>query len=260
MSLTLATWNVNSIRVRLPLLLDWLERTQPDAVMLQELKCQTSDFPAAAIEAAGYHVLVVGQKTYNGVALLSRRPARLILESLPGDESDPQARYLEAEVDGLRLAALYLPNGNPTPGEKFAYKLGWMERLAARAQVLRALDQPVVLAGDYNVCPEDLDVCDPAAWADDALCRPESRAAFRRIVHLGYTDALRALNPAVPGLYSWWDYQAGSWPRDKGLRIDHLLLNPQAADRLEAAGIDRGPRGAEKASDHTPVWVRLAAR
>jgi exodeoxyribonuclease-3 len=257
MSLTLATWNVNSIRVRLPLLLDWLGRTRPDALLLQELKCQAGDFPHAAIEAAGYHALVAGQKTYNGVAIVSRRPARLVRDTLPGDETDDQARYIEADLDGLRLASIYLPNGNPAPGDKFAYKLAWMERLAAQARRLRALDQPVVLGGDFNVCPADLDVCDPAAWAGDALCRPESRAALRQVLHLGYTDSLRALNPGVRGLYTWWDYQAGAWPRDKGLRIDHLLLNPQAADRLEAAGIDRTPRSAEKASDHTPVWVRL---
>lgn len=252
----IASWNVNSIRVRLPGLLDWLAAAAPDVLLLQETKCQDRDFPHAEIAAAGYHALAHGQKTFNGVAILSRRPARQVRVGLPGDDGDDQARYLEAEIDGVRVASLYLPNGNPAPGPKYDYKLAWMARLARHAAALRAEGGAVVLGGDYNVCPEDIDVCEPAAWRDDALCRPDSRRAFRRLLHLGYLDAVRALAPR-PGLYSWWDYQGGAWPRDRGLRIDHLLLSPEAADRLVAAGIDRGPRGGERASDHTPAWVEL---
>jgi len=254
----IATWNVNSIRARLPALLDWIGLAAPDVLLAQETKCQDEDFPRAELVAAGYQVLAHGQKTFNGVAILSRRPARLVRVGLPGDDGDAQARYIEAEIDGIRVASLYLPNGNPAPGPKYDYKLAWMERLTRHAARLRAEGGPVVLGGDYNVCPEDIDVCDPAAWRDDALCRPDSRRAFRALLHLGYLDAVRALDPR-PGLYSWWDYQAGGWPRDLGLRIDHLLLSARAADRLEAAGIDREPRGGERASDHTPVWIRLAA-
>lgn len=256
MSIRIATWNVNSIRVRLAALVEWLNVSNPDVLLLQETKCQDVDFPRAEIEAAGFHVVFHGQKTFNGVAIISRRPAEAVVRGLPGDETDTQARYLEATIDGIRVASLYLPNGNPAPGDKYDYKLAWMRRLTARARELLAEDLPVVLGGDYNVCPADQDVCNPAAWRDDALCRSETRRAFRELIHLGFLDSVRALHPDG-GQYTWWDYQGGAWARDQGLRIDHLLLSPQAADRLNAAEIDRAPRGGERASDHTPVWIDL---
>ncbi|MDO8606089.1 MAG: exodeoxyribonuclease III [Phaeospirillum sp.] len=256
MGIRIATWNVNSVRARLPNLLDWLGSFQPDTLLLQETKCQDDDFPVFEIEAAGYHAAIHGQKSYNGVAILSKRPAIDVVHRLPGNDADEQARYMEATVDGIRLASLYLPNGNPTPGDKYDYKLGWMNRLVSHAKGLLASDHPVILAGDYNVCPTDDDVYDPAGWRDDALCRPQSRALFRQLLNLGLTEAFRSLHPEK-GRYSFWDYQAGAWPRDQGLRIDHLLLSPQAADRLVACDIDKTPRGRDKASDHTPVWVEL---
>lgn len=252
----IATWNVNSVKARLSNVQEWLEQAKPDVVLLQEIKCQDDGFPAAEFEGAGWHVAVHGQKSYNGVAILSRHPMDNVRRRLPGDDSDEQARYIEADILGLRVASLYLPNGNPTPGEKFDYKLRWMRRLIAHTQSLLAEDVPFVLGGDYNICPTDADVYDPAGWAEDALCRPESRALFRQLCNLGLTEAFRALHPE-PGRYSFWDYQAGAWPRDNGLRIDHFLLSPQAADRLVACDIDKGPRGREKASDHTPVWLDL---
>ena len=256
MGLRIATWNVNSIRARLPNLLDWLAGFAPDALLLQETKCQDEDFPRFEIEAAGYHVQIHGQKSYNGVAILSKRPATEVRLRLPGDPSDEQARYMEATVDGIRLASIYLPNGNPNPGDKYDYKLAWMTRLIAHAKSLLASDQPLILGGDYNICPNDDDVYDPTGWRNDALCRPESRALFRQLLNLGLTEAFHALH-AEKGHYSFWDYQAGAWQRDQGLRIDHLLLSPQAADRLVACEIDKAPRGRDKASDHTPVWVEI---
>jgi exodeoxyribonuclease-3 len=226
--------------------------------MLQEIKCQTGDFPVLEMNALGYNAAVFGQKSYNGVAILARAPIEDVLTGLPGDEGDEQARYIEATVCGLRVATIYLPNGNPVETEKFPYKLRWMDRLTERARHLLASEQSVVLAGDYNICPSDIDVYDPIGWANDALCRPDSRARFRTLSHLGYTDAVRALNPIGP-IYTFWDYQAGAWQRDNGLRIDHLMLSPQAADRLVSAGVDRTPRGEEKASDHTPAWIELVA-
>lgn len=252
----IASFNVNSIKVRLPNLLVWLEEAAPDIVVLQEIKCEEPAFPALELQAAGYHSVVLGQKTYNGVAILSRQPAEDVLRGLPGDDGDTQARYLEATVAGIRVAAIYLPNGNPAPGEKFDYKLAWMDRLNARARLLLETEMPVVLAGDYNVIPEPRDAYDAAAWEGDALFRPESRRRFRALLNLGYTDAFRAIHPERIA-WTFWDYQAGRWPRDEGIRIDHLLLSPQAADRLEDAGIDKAPRGREKASDHTPIWCRL---
>ncbi len=252
----IASFNVNSIKVRLPNLLVWLEEAAPDIVVLQEIKCEEPAFPALELQAAGYHSVVLGQKTYNGVAILSRQPAEDVLRGLPGDDGDAQARYLEATVAGVRVAAIYLPNGNPAPGEKFDYKLAWMDRLNARARLLLETEMPVVLAGDYNVIPEPRDAYDAAAWEGDALFRPESRRRFRALLNLGYTDAFRAIHPERIA-WTFWDYQAGRWPRDEGIRIDHLLLSPQAADRLEDAGIDKAPRGREKASDHTPIWCRL---
>lgn len=252
----IATWNVNSVKARLPILLDWLKEKQPDIVCLQEIKTVDDGFPRMEIEDLGYNIETCGQKSYNGVAILSKAPIDLELRRLPGDDSDEQARYLEAVIGTLRVVSLYLPNGNPIDTEKFPYKLGWMDRLNARARELLALEEAVVLAGDYNICPTDADVYDPKAFAGDALCQPESRARFRELSHMGYTDALRLLHPG-PQLYSYWDYQAGAWQKDNGLRIDHLMLSPQATDRLVSARVDRDPRGKPKASDHTPVLIEL---
>jgi exodeoxyribonuclease-3 len=252
----IATWNVNSVKARLAHLLAWLEAARPDVLCLQETKCLAADFPALEVKALGYGVDVVGQRSYNGVALLSREPARDVVAALPGDPGDEQARYLEATFGDVRVASLYLPNGNPVGTEKFAYKLGWMRRLEARARELLAAEIPFVLAGDYNVVPGDEDVYDPVAWEGDALCRPESRTRFRALLNMGLVDAFRVFH-AEPHRYSFWDYQAGRWYRDEGLRIDHLLLSPQAADRLRGADIDKAPRGRDRASDHTPVWCEI---
>jgi exodeoxyribonuclease III len=254
----IATFNVNSIAVRLPILLAWLEQAKPDIVCLQEIKCPAADFPMLELKGLGYHVEAVGQRSYNGVALLSRAPAQDIVRALPGEPADDQARYIEATVGDLRVASIYLPNGNPLGTDKFTYKLAWMRRLKAHAETLLEREIPFVLAGDYNVAPTDDDVYDPSAVLDDAICQPESRARFRALLNLGLTDAFRALH-AEPHRFSFWDYQAGRWYRDEGLRIDHLLLSPQAADRLIAADIDKEPRGKDKASDHTPVWCEVAA-
>ena len=252
----IATWNVNSIKARLPRVLEWLAEAAPDVALLQEIKTVAEGFPELEIGGLGYNTAVVGQKSYNGVAILAKRPIEDVVTALPGDDDDAEARYIEAVVGGVRVASIYLPNGNPVDSPKFPYKLAWMERLYDHARGLLALEETLVLGGDYNVAPADGDVYDPVAWADDALCRPDSRARFRAILHLGFTETYRALHPA-PGAYSFWDYQKGRWQRDEGLRIDHLLLSPQAADRLEACDIDRAPRGREKASDHTPVWCEL---
>lgn len=252
----IASYNINGTNARLPRLLEWLAEYKPDVACLQEIKMVTENFPVDTLREAGYHCLVHGQKGFNGVAILSREPAVETQRGLPGDESDEQSRYLEAEVAGVRVASIYLPNGNPHPGPKFDYKLAWFERLKAHAATLLPLGMPVVLAGDYNVIPNDDDVWKPSAMAGDALMQPESRAAYRRLMWQGWTDALRALNPRG-GLYSYWDYQAGAWPQDHGFRIDHLLLSPAAADRLVDGGVDRAVRGAEKASDHAPAWVVL---
>jgi len=253
----IASWNINSIRARLPNVLEWLNDARPDVVLLQEIKCQDDGFPLLEIEASGYRCAVHGQKSYNGVAILSRHPLTEVVRGLPEANGDEQARYIEATVCGLRVESLYLPNGNPAPGEKFDYKLAWMRRLVTHAQNLLATEVPFVLGGDYNVCPTDDDVYDPVNWQADALCRPESRALYRQLCHLGLTDAFRALH-AEAHRYTFWDYQAGAWQRDNGLRIDHLLLSPQTADRLVACDIDKAPRGRDKASDHTPIWVDLA--
>jgi exodeoxyribonuclease-3 len=262
----IASWNVNSIKARLPNVLDWVRQKKPDILMLQELKCVEEAFPALEFGDLGYNCAAVGQKTYNGVAILSKTPLEVAERALPGDEADSHARYIEGvtttKAGTLRVASIYLPNGNPigTDGvrsEKFTYKLAWLERLRLHFKALLKLEEPTILGGDYNVIPEPADAHDPAAWTGDALFQPESRKAFRRLLHLGYTDAFRALN-AQPGAYTFWDYQAGAWQRDHGIRIDHLLLSPQAADLLAESGIDREPRAKEKASDHTPVWCRLA--
>jgi len=256
-----ATWNVNSIKARLEPALAWLKEARPDAVCLQEIKCTDEAFPREAFEALGYNAAIHGQKTYNGVAILARRPLEDVTPRLPGgDESDDHARYIEAVMPGargtLRLASIYAPNGNPVGTDKFAYKLAWLDRLRDHAMGLLAAEEPVALMGDYNIIPEDRDCFDPAAWRKDALFQPESRAALRRIEHLGYTDAFRARHPEA-GQYTFWDYQAGSWRKNQGIRIDHILLSPQAADRLGASGIDRDLRGGDKPSDHVPVWAEL---
>lgn len=253
----LATWNVNSIRMRADAVCAWLEANQPHVLALQELKGEDSTFPAEAFRALGYDAVVVGQKAYNGVALLSRLPMTVTARALPGDATDAEARYVEADIAGLRVGGLYLPNGNPTDGTKYPYKLHWMARLRQHAQTLLAAEIPFVLMGDYNVIPAPEDCYAPEAWEGDALYRPETRAAWRALIHLGLTDALRTCHPGRPKLYSFWDYQAGRWPRDEGLRIDHVLLSPQAADTLQSAHVDPGPRGWDKPSDHTPVVVAL---
>jgi len=254
----IATFNVNSVKARLPRLLEWLEAAQPDVALLQETKTVAENFPGLEIAALGYEMAVCGQKSYNGVAILARGPITDVITALPGDPADDQARYIEGTVAGVRVASIYLPNGNPVDSDKFPYKLAWMDRLAAHVRdTLLPSEQTFVLGGDYNVAPRDDDVYDPEAWTDDALCRPETRARFRTILHMGVTEAWRALHREI-GAYSFWDYQRGRWQRDEGLRIDHLLLSPQAADRLTACEIDRTPRGREKASDHTPVWCELA--
>lgn len=254
----IATWNVNSIKARLPRVTEWLKEANPDVVCLQELKCEDHKFPAEEIEDLGYNVAVHGQKTYNGVAILSKFPIEDLMIGLPGDDEDEQARYIEATINGVRVCGLYLPNGNPAPGPKFDYKLGWMQRLNARAQELLALEEHFVMCGDYNICPTDEDCHNPAGMADDALLRPESRALYRELVNYGMTDATRVFEVGSH-VYSYWDYTAGAWQKDNGLRIDHLLLSPQLADRLEETGIDKAPRGRERPSDHTPVWIRVAA-
>ena len=257
----IVTWNVNSIRQRIEHLRKYLKEMQPDVVCLQELKCADEAFPRMEIEAAGYNALVHGQKTFNGVAILSKRPFDETRIGLPGDESDSQARYAEAVISHgagvVRVASIYLPNGNPAGTEKYAYKLAWMDRLRTHAADLLRLEEPLVLAGDYNVIPQARDAADPAAWEGDALYLPQTRAKFQALLNLGLTDALRATTDDG-GLYTFWDYQAGAWQRDKGIRIDHLLLSPQAADRLVDASIDRDMRAAEKPSDHVPARITLA--
>ena len=252
----IATWNVNSIKARLPRVTEWLKSAKPDVVLLQETKCEDAAFPRLEIEELGYNLALCGQKTYTRVAILSKSPIEDIACGLPGDDSDGQSRYIEAFTCGLRVASIYLPNGNPVTTEKFPYKLAWLDRLTIHAEKLLDNEERLVLGGDYNVCPTDVDVYDPIGWANDALCRIESRKAFRKLIYLGLTDAWRAQHPDLHE-YSFWDYQAGAWQKNNGLRIDHLLLSPQAADTLKDSGIDKSPRGKERASDHTPVWVEL---
>ncbi|RAK58508.1 exodeoxyribonuclease III [Phenylobacterium hankyongense] len=256
----IATFNVNGVNGRLPVLLRWLDETEPDVVCLQELKAPQDKFPHAAIEAAGYGAIWHGQKSWNGVAILARGCEPLeTRRGLPGDPDDSHSRYIEAAVDGLLVGCLYLPNGNPAPGAKFDYKLRWFERLRAHAAGLLAQGAPAVLAGDYNVMPTDLDVYKPERWLDDALFRPEVRAAYAALIGQGWTDALRTLHPGER-IYTFWDYFRNAYGRDAGLRIDHLLLSPEVAPRLRAAGVDRDVRGWEKASDHAPTWVELTPR
>jgi exodeoxyribonuclease-3 len=255
----LATWNVNSVNARLETVLAWFDAASPDVAVLQEIKCIDEKFPAEAFERLGYNVAVHGQKTYNGVAMLSKAPMEDIRRGLPGDESDEQARYIEAVVSGprpVRVIGIYLPNGTPIGTEKFAYKLAWMDRLNRHVRALLPLEEPMVVAGDYNVIPLEQDVEKPRDWLGDALFQPESRAAWRALQNLGLTDAYMAADGA-PGGYTFWDYQAGAWPRNNGIRIDHALLSPQAADRLVRVDIHRDVRGGDKPSDHVPVVVEL---
>jgi exodeoxyribonuclease-3 len=256
----IAAYNVNGVNGRLPNLLAWLEKADPDVVCLQELKAPQEKFPAAAIRAAGYGAIWHGQKSWNGVAILARGTDPVeTRRGLPGDPNDLHSRYIEAAIGNMVVACLYLPNGNPAPGPKLDYKLRWFERLAKHAESLLASGAPVVLAGDYNVMPTELDVYKPERWVDDALFRPEVREAYRRLVAQGWTDALRTLHPDER-IYTFWDYFRNAFGRNAGLRIDHLLLSPSIASRLVAAGVDREVRGWEKASDHAPTWIEIAER
>ena len=256
----IATYNVNGINGRLPILLKWLELAKPDIVVLQELKAPHAKFPAQAIEDAGYEAIWRGQPRWNGVAILSRGGAiHETRRHLPGDAADDQSRYIEAAIDGILVAGLYLPNGNPRPGPKFDYKLRWFDRLEAHLAMLIELDAPVVVAGDFNVMPTDIDVYAPERWRGDALFAPEVRAAYQRLLDQGWTDAIRYLHPGAT-IYSFWHYWRRSFERDAGLRIDHLLLNRPAAKLLAAADVDRRPREWEKTSDHAPAWAELRAR
>lgn len=253
----IATYNVNGINGRLPVLLKWLNETSPDVVCLQELKAPQEKFPEAAIKDAGYHAIWHGQKSWNGVAILSRHQLpEETQRGLPGDDEDAHSRYIEANIDGLTIGCLYLPNGNPAPGPKFDYKLSWFERLNKYASGLLKSGKPVILTGDYNVMPTEKDVYKPERWVDDALFRPETRAAFKKLVDQGWTDAIRKLYPNET-IYTFWDYFRNAYGRNAGLRIDHFLLSPQVEKRLVSAGVDKHVRGWEKTSDHAPVWIEL---
>ena len=257
----LATFNINGIKARIDALPAWMSAAQPDVVCLQEIKSVDEGFPREIFDAMGYQVETHGQKSFNGVAILSKLPLEEISRGLPGDDTDEQARWIEATVIGrrpIRVCGLYLPNGNPAPGPKYDYKLTWMSRMEARAKELMALEEPTVFCGDYNVIPQDIDAAKPELWTTDALALPQSRAAYRRLLALGLTDAFRARN-AGPGQYTFWDYQAGAWERNNGIRIDHLLLSPQAADLLQDCQIDKQVRAGDKPSDHVPIWINLDA-
>jgi exodeoxyribonuclease-3 len=257
----IATWNVNSIKQRIEPMQRWLKEREPDIVCLQEIKCVDDAFPRATFEDMGYNVATHGQKSYNGVAIFSKFPLEEVERGLPGnDGSDDHARYVEAVVSvsggAIRVASVYLPNGNPAPGPKYDYKLAWIERLRTHARERIALEETMVLAGDYNVIPTPCDAHEPKRWTKDALFLPPTRAAWRSLTNLGLIDAIRATSDD-PGLYTFWDYQAGAFQKNNGIRIDHLLLSPQAADRLAGAGVDRAMRGGEQPSDHVPVWIEL---
>ncbi|HMH23593.1 MAG TPA: exodeoxyribonuclease III [Puia sp.] len=253
----IATYNVNGVNGRLPVLLRWLKETTPDVVCLQELKAPQEKFPEAAIQDAGYHAIWHGQKSWNGVAILSRSgQPKEVRRVLPGDPEDSHSRYIEAMIGDVLVGCLYLPNGNPAPGPKFDYKLRWFERLTLHAKEVLASGIPAVLTGDYNVMPTEKDVYKPERWVEDALFRPETRAAFKTLTAQGWTDAIRKLHPDET-IYTFWDYFRNAYGRNAGLRIDHFLLSPQLASRLKAAGVDREVRGWEKSSDHAPVWIEL---
>ena len=256
----IATFNINGIKARAEALPAWLDEAQPDVILLQEIKSVDEAFPRALFEERGYNVETHGQKSFNGVAILSKHPLEDVRRGLPGDPEDEQARWIEATVvgekDAVRICGLYLPNGNPAPGPKFDYKLAWMARLEAHARQLLAEEQPFLMAGDYNIIPQAEDAAKPDSWREDALFRPESRAAWRNLLNLGLTEAFRARTQG-PGHYSFWDYQAGAWNRNNGIRIDHFLLSPACADMLRDCQIDKDVRGRDKPSDHVPVWVEL---
>lgn len=252
-----ATFNVNNINRRLPNLLEWLTTTAPDVVCLQELKVEQHAFPEAAIAEAGYQAAWIGQKAWNGVAILSRKyKIHVTRDRLPGDATDTQSRYLEAAINGILVACIYLPNGNPQPGPKFEYKLTWFDRLIRHARSLKKIGAPVALIGDYNVVPTDFDIYETKSWVDDALLQPESRAAYKRLLQQGWTDALRHLYPDER-LYTFWDYKRRRWENDKGLRLDHFLLSPELAAALKRGGVDKAVRGFDGASDHAPAWIEL---
>jgi exodeoxyribonuclease-3 len=254
----IATFNINNVNTRLPNLLAWLAEAEPDVVCLQELKAEDRAFPIAEIEAAGYGAAWQGQRTWNGVAILARDADPVVTRNaLPGDPSDLQARYIEAAVNGVLIASIYLPNGNPNPGPKFDYKIAWFERLIAHAAGLLTSGAPVVLAGDYNVVPTEADIYQPNRFAGDALVDPAAREAFSRLLDQGWTDAMRSMHPEGPP-WTFWSYLRNRWPNDKGLRLDHLLVSPSLAPRLAAAGVDRAERGEQGASDHAPAWIDLA--
>ena len=256
----IATFNINNVNSRLPNLVRWLKTAQPDIVCLQELKCGDADFPEKKLQRLGYDAVWRGQKTWNGVAILSRRGKPIVTQvGVPGDPSDRQSRYIEAAIEGIVVGCIYLPNGNPQPGPKFDYKLAWFRRLQAHARTLLRAKVPVVLAGDYNVAPTEIDIYPTTSWNDDALVQPESRAAYARLVKQGWTDALRESHPGER-VYTFWHYMRNRWPRNAGLRLDHLLLSPQLARRLKSAGVDRDVRGEKRASDHAPVWIELGTR
>ena len=255
----IATYNINGIKARLPRILEWLDEAKPDVVLLQEIKSVDENFPRMEFEDKGYIVETHGQKSFNGVAILSKFPLEDIRRGLPGDDTDEQARWIEATVMSstpLKVCGLYLPNGNPVPGPKYAYKISWMERLFIRAIELINLEEPALMAGDYNVIPQEEDASTPENWTNDALFLAKTRAAYQKIINLGFTDAFRCRNPQ-PMNYTFWDFQAGAWNKNEGIRIDHFLLNPHCADLLKECEIDRYMRGREKPSDHVPIWVGL---
>ncbi|MGI9425622.1 MAG: exodeoxyribonuclease III [Hyphomicrobiaceae bacterium] len=258
----IATWNINGVKARINVVLQWLEDAQPDIACFQEIKSIDEGFPAGKFEDIGYNVTVHGQKGFNGVAIISKMPLEDVRRGLPGNEDDPQARYLEGLAItpemSVRVASIYLPNGNPVATEKFPYKLDWIGHLEKHAQDLLVLEEPLLLAGDYNIIPEPIDCYDPAAWQDDALYQPQSRDAFKRMKNIGFVDAVRACEPGSD-VYTFWDYQAGAWQKNNGIRIDHILLSAQASDRLRSCGIDKHTRSWEKPSDHVPVWVEIAS-
>ncbi|WP_270733027.1 exodeoxyribonuclease III [Shimia sp. Alg240-R146] len=257
----IASFNINGVKARIETLPRWLDEAQPDVALLQEIKSVDENFPREIFEDRGYTLETHGQKSFNGVAILSKLPLEDVTRGLPGDDTDEQARYIEATVMGdvpIRVCGLYLPNGNPTPGPKYDYKLAWMKRLEARAIELLATEEPFLMAGDYNVIPQDEDAKRPDVWQEDALALPQSRAAYRRLLNLGLTEAFRSRNTGA-GQFTFWDYQAGAWNKDDGIRIDHFLLSPQCADLLQDVQIDKEERGRSKPSDHVPIWIDLAA-
>lgn len=257
MNMKIASWNVNSIKARLPVVLQWLDQAKPDILFMQELKGVEENFPIGDFEQRGYHLSINGQKTYNGVAVASKMPIETIKNSLEGDDTDDHARYLEVVINGVRMINIYAPNGNPVDSDKFPYKLKWLDRLTARCRTLLKDDEPFLIGGDFNIIPQDEDCHDPAAWQGDALFRRESIDKWRALQNLGLYDALRMTYPQGDNFYTFWDYQAGGWPQNKGIRIDHFLLSPRMADQLKSCVIDREPRGWDKASDHTPIIIEI---